>query len=160
MGLNIGKLAGGAVSGIPIVGDILGGIAGLFGGGKPNHATDPRWIENNSNYVKALNGDANALRILKARAGLGVETVNGVTYGTHKDGVGDLTADAKAKYFAVQTTAAQGGGGAATALGPASSATPAGAAFDALSAPTFAGLPLWAVLGAAGAVGYLLLKRR
>jgi len=176
MGLNVGKLAAGAVSGIPVVGGalsgIVGAISGLFGGGGE---PDGRYKVNATLYAEAMAGNVNAAKALKARGGLGDETLTGpANNGAYHAGqvIGKwpdspphgITADAAAKYGQVIAAAASGNGGAANALGPISSSTPLGTAAaqagNALLQPSVGGLPMWALLGGGAAVGYLLLRRR
>lgn len=175
MGLNAGALVSGALSGVPVIGGALSGIAsaigGLFGGSEP----DGRYAVNATLYKEAMAGNPNAAKALKARGGLGDETLTGpANNGAYRAGqvIGKwpdspphgITADAAAKYGQVIAAAAQGSGGAANALGPVSASTPIGTAAaqagNALLQPAVAGLPMWAVLGGAAAAGYLLLRRR
>lgn len=176
MGLNAGSLVSSALGSVPVVGGALQGVvgvvSGLFGGGS---APDGRYAVNATLYAEAMAGNANAAKALKAHGGLGDETLTGpANGGKYRAGQvitkwndtppHGITQDSATKYGQVIAAAAQGGGGAANALGPVTASTPVGTAAaqagNALLQPAVAGLPMWAVLGAAAGAGYLLLRRR
>lgn len=165
MGLNVGKLAGSAVSGVPVVGDIAGALGGIISGLESHPDDKSRRLPANAKaFSLALAGDGNALKFLGQRGKLlpGAYLTEPAVLDEVPGIIGPWAtetarADAAGKYQQVYAAAQAGGGGAATATGPTGN-TPATAAADALKAEAFAGLPLWAVLGLVAGMVYYLAK--